>query len=215
MKRIYDVVFAVLLLIISFPIMVFAALGISISSKGPIIYSAKRVGKGGVPFTIYKFRTMRVDSGQVRLTTLKDDDRIYPFGRFLRKSKIDELPQLVNILLNQMSVVGPRPEDVAIAEEIYTGKYKAIYSVKPGLTSPASLFDFTHGENYKGYEEYKKEFLPLKLDMELFYVQNNNIWYDIQVTLRTALIIILNVLGKKDFKYPKEYYAIQNFKKEG
>jgi len=195
MKRIYDVVFAVLLLIISFPIMVFAALGISISSKGPIIYSAKRVGKGGVPFTIYKFRTMRVDSGQVRLTTLKDDDRIYPFGRILRKSKIDELPQLVNILLNQMSVVGPRPEDVAIAKEIYTGKYKAIYSVKPGLTSPASLFDFTHGENYKSYDEYKKEFLPLKLDMELFYVQNNNIWYDIEVTLRTALIIILNVLG--------------------
>lgn len=214
-KRVYDIVFAILFLIISSPIMIFAALGIATTNKGPIIYKAKRVGKNGVPFSLYKFRTMKVDGGEVKVTTLKNDKRIYPFGSFLRKSKIDELPQLMNILLNQMSVVGPRPEDFSIAEKIYIGKYKGIYAVKPGLTSPASLFDYTHGENYENHDEYIKEFLPKKLDIELYYVEKGNIWYDLKITLKTALIIIQIILGKKQFKYPNEYYAILDSTNKG
>lgn len=208
-KRIYDIIFSVMFLILTLPILIFAAIGISLTSKGPIIYKAKRVGKNGIPFTLYKFRTMQVDSGKVRVTTLKNDERIYPFGSFLRKSKIDEIPQLVNILMNQMSVVGPRPEDLEIFKEIYIGKYQDIYKVKPGLTSPASLFDYTHGEHYENHDEYIKEFLPKKLDVEHYYVLNNNIWYDVNVTLKTALIIMQMIFGKKDFKYPKEYYLVQ------
>lgn len=205
LKRIYDLSFAIVLLLLSSPIMIFAAVGILITNKGPIIYKAKRVGKNGIPFTLYKFRTMRVDSGEIRVTTLTNDERIYPFGRFLRKTKIDELPQLANILLNQMSVVGPRPEDISIAKEIYVGKYKGIYDVKPGLTSPASLFEYTHGEHYQDEEEYVSDFLPKKLEVELFYVRNHNLWYDIKLTVKTAIIILQVMSGKTDFKYPKEY----------
>lgn len=212
MKRVFDVIFAVIFFIITLPIFLFAAIGILITSKGPIIYKANRVGKNGVPFTLYKFRTMKVDSGKVRITTLTNDERIYPFGNFLRKSKIDELPQLVNILLNQMSVVGPRPEDVSIAEEIYKEKYKCIYNVKPGLTSPASIFDYTHGEHYTNYDEYIKEFLPKKLAVELYYVENNNLWYDFKIILKTAIIIVQRLCGKMNFEYPKEYYSIQQLK---
>jgi putative colanic acid biosynthesis UDP-glucose lipid carrier transferase len=211
-KRIYDIVFSVLFLIVASPVMIFAALGIVITSKGSIIYKAKRVGKNGIPFIVYKFRTMKVDSGEVRVTTLKNDKRIYPFGSLLRKSKVDELPQLINILLNQMSVVGPRPEDISIAEEIYVGKYKGIYNVKPGLTSPASLFDYTHGEHYQSEDDYITEFLPKKLDIELYYSEHRNTWYDIKLTFKTAIIIIQMVFGKKDFKYPKEYYLVQHLK---
>lgn len=205
LKRMYDVIFAIIFLLLTSPIMILAAIGIFITSKGPIIYKAKRVGKNGIPFTLYKFRTMKVDSGEIRVTTLINDKRIYPFGKFLRKSKIDELPQLVNILLNQMSVVGPRPEDISIAEELYVGRYKDIYNVKPGLTSPASLFEYTHGEYYQNEEDYILEFLPKKLEIELFYVKNHSLWYDIKLTLKTAIIILQVMFGKTDFKYPKEY----------
>lgn len=209
LKRIYDVVFAIVFLLLTSPIMILAAIGILITSKGPIIYKAKRVGKNGIPFTLYKFRTMKVDSGKIRVTTLTNDERIYPFGRFLRKTKIDELPQLVNILLNQMSVVGPRPEDISIAEELYVGRYKEIYNVKPGLTSPASLFEYTHGEHYQNEEDYILEFLPKKLDIELYYVKHYSYWYDVKLTARTGIIILQVLLGKKNLKYPREYYLSQ------
>lgn len=204
MKRLFDIFFALIMIVVTSPIMLFVAMGILLTSKGPIIYKAIRIGKNGKPFMLYKFRTMKVDSGEIRVTTLKNDERIYPFGSLLRKSKIDELPQLVNILLNQMSVVGPRPEDVSIAEKIYVGRYRRIYDAKPGLTSPASLFDYTHGEYYKTHEEYEEEFLPLKLDVELYYVDNSKFIYDIKIVFKTAWIILMILMGKKNFDLPKE-----------
>lgn len=205
LKRCYDLLFALVFIIITSWIMIITAIIIKCTSKGPVIYKAKRVGLGGKEFTVYKFRSMRVDSGAVRVTTLTNDDRIYPFGKFIRTAKIDELPQLFNILFGQMSVVGPRPEDVEIAGQYYVGKYKDIYNVKPGLTSPASLFDYTHGELYENEEDYINDFMPKKLMVELYYVYNFNIFYDIFITAKTAWIIFLRVIGKKDFKYPKEY----------
>lgn len=207
-KRLYDITFAVLLFLVSTPIMLFAAFGILISNKGPVIYKAKRVGKNGIPFTLYKFRTMKVDSGEIKITTLKNDNRVFPFGSLLRKSKIDELPQLINIILNQMSVVGPRPEDLVIVENIYKGDYKNIFKVKPGLTSPASLFDYTHGEKYQNHEDYIKYFLPVKLEIELYYVNYQSFWYDVKITFKTALVIIQLLFGKTCFKYPKEYSIV-------
>ena len=204
LKRCFDLLFAVCFLIVFSPIYIISWLVIKIVSPGPAIYKAERVGKGGKLFKCYKFRSMRVDSGKVRLTTLENDDRIFPFGKFIRKAKIDEMPQVVNILKGEMTVVGPRPEDKENADKVYVGDFVHILDVKPGLTSTASLYDYTHGELFEDEESYEKEFMPKKLKLELYYVNHRSFWYDIQLTLRTAWLIILKTCGKKDFDNPKE-----------
>lgn len=204
LKRCFDLLFAVSFLLVFWWIYLIAYIGIKISSPGPAIYKAKRVGKNGKVFDCYKFRSMRVDSGKVRLTTLKNDDRIFPFGNFIRKTKIDEMPQVFNILKGEMTVVGPRPEDTENADKLYIGEYSNILSVKPGLTSPASLYDYTHGEAYEDESLYEKEFLPEKLKLELYYVNNRSFLYDIKIILQTAWYIILKTCGKENFSKPKE-----------
>ena len=203
-KRCFDLLFAVLFLIVFSPIYLLTIIIIKVVSPGPAIYKAMRVGKNGKLFTCYKFRSMRVDSGKVRLTTLENDDRIFPFGKFIRKTKIDEMPQVVNILKGEMSVVGPRPEDQENAEKVYVGEFKHIMDVKPGLTSTASLYDYTHGELFKDEESYEKFFMPKKLKLELYYVNHRSVWYDFVLILKTAWLIILKTCGKKDFKEPVE-----------
>ena len=203
-KRCFDLLFAVLFLIVFSPIYLLTIVIIKIVSPGPAIYKAARVGKNGRLFTCYKFRSMRVDSGKVRLTTLENDDRIFPFGKFIRKTKIDEMPQVVNILKGEMSVVGPRPEDQENAEKVYVGEFKHIMNVKPGLTSTASLYDYTHGELFEDEESYEKVFMPKKLKLELYYVNHRSVWYDLWLILKTAWLIILKTCGKKEFKEPKE-----------
>lgn len=203
-KRCFDLLFAVCFLAVFSPIYIISWLIIKIVSPGPAIYKAERVGKGGKLFKCYKFRSMRVDSGKVRLTTLENDDRIFPFGKFIRKAKIDEMPQVVNILKGEMSVVGPRPEDKENADKVYVGEYVHIMDVKPGLTSTASLYDYTHGELFEDEESYEKEFMPKKLKLELYYVNHRSFGYDISLVLRTAWLIIQKTCGKRDFKEPKE-----------
>ena len=166
-KRIFDIVASLAAIVVFLIPWLIVAIIIKIQSPGPAIYKARRVGLHGEVFTLYKFRSMRVDSGKVHATTLKGDPRIFPFGQFLRDSKLDETPQLINILKGEMSVIGPRPEDEDNASELYVGKYTEILSVKPGLSSPASLYDYTHGERYPDEESYIREFLPQKLDVEL------------------------------------------------
>jgi putative colanic acid biosynthesis UDP-glucose lipid carrier transferase len=117
------------------------------------------------------------------------------------------MPQTLNILFGDMSVVGPRPEDTVNADKMYQGEYKHILDVKPGLTSPASLYDYTHGEAYEDEELYEKEFVPQKLQLELYYVKHQSFWYDIKLILKTAWIIIMKVCGKESFKKPKELLA--------
>lgn len=204
MKRAFDILFAICFLVVFSPVYILTYIIIKIFSPGPAIYKAKRVGKDGVLFDCYKFRSMRVDSGKVKLTTLQNDDRIFPFGKFIRKAKIDEMPQVVNILKGEMSVVGPRPEDKENADKVYVGEYVRIMDVKPGLTSTASLYDYTHGELYEDEESYEKEFMPKKLKLELFYVNHRSFWYDIVLILRTGWLIVLKTCGKKVFEEPKE-----------
>ena len=203
-KRCFDLLFAICFLIVFSLVYIISWLIIKIVSPGPAIYKAERVGKGGQLFKCYKFRSMRVDSGKVRLTTLGNDDRIFPFGKFIRKTKIDEMPQVVNILKGEMSVVGPRPEDKDNADKVYVGEFKHILDVKPGLTSTASLYDYTHGELYEDEDSYEKEFMPKKLKLEMYYVNHRSFWYDIHLVLKTAWLIILRTCGKTDFKEPKE-----------
>lgn len=207
LKRAFDILFAVCFLVVFSPVYMLTYIIIKIVSPGPAFYKAKRVGLHGKVFDCYKFRSMRVDSGKVKLTTLQNDDRIFPFGRFIRKAKIDEMPQTLNILFGDMSVVGPRPEDTVNADKMYQGEYKHILDVKPGLTSPASLYDYTHGEAYEDEELYEKEFVPQKLQLELYYVKHQSFWYDIKLILKTAWLIVMKTCGKKDFEKPKELEA--------
>lgn len=208
-KRGFDILFAVLFLLVFSPIFVITIIVIKIVSPGPVFYKARRVGLHGNVFTCYKFRSMRVDSGKVKLTTLQNDNRIFPFGYFIRKAKIDEMPQVFNILLGQMTVVGPRPEDVANVRVLYCGEYKRILDIKPGLTSPASLYDYTHGEKYEDERLYETEFVPQKLALELYYVKNRGLLYDTRLILRTAYIIVMTLWGKQYFKKPKELDMIR------
>ncbi len=204
MKRAFDILFAVCFLVVFSPVYLLTYIIIKIVSPGPAFYKAKRVGLHGKVFDCYKFRSMRVDSGKVKLTTLHHDDRIFPFGKFIRKAKIDEMPQTLNILFGDMSVVGPRPEDTVNADKMYQGEYKHILDVKPGLTSPASLYDYTHGEEYEDEELYEREFVPQKLQLEMYYVKHQSFWYDIKLILKTAWLIVLKTCGKRDFDVPKE-----------
>lgn len=203
-KRCFDLLFAVCFLLVFSPVYLLTWIVIKIVSPGPAIYRAKRVGKDGVLFDCYKFRSMRVDSGKIKLTTLQNDDRIFPFGKFIRKAKIDEMPQVVNILKGEMSVVGPRPEDKENADKVYVGEFKHILNVKPGLTSTASLYDYTHGELFEDEESYEKVFLPKKLQLELYYVNHRSFWYDILLVLKTAWLIVLKTCGKREFDEPRE-----------
>ena len=191
------------------PIFVITIIVIKIVSPGPVFYKARRVGLHGNVFTCYKFRSMCVDSGEVKLTTLQNDNRIFPFGYFIRKAKIDEMPQVFNILLGQMTIVGPRPEDVANVRNLYHGEYKRILDIKPGLTSPASLYDYTHGGQYEDEKLYETEFLPQKLALELYYVKNRGLFYDMLLILKTAFVIVMTLFGKQYFKKPKELDMIE------
>lgn len=203
-KRLFDIAASVCAIVVFLIPWIIISVVIKIQSPGPIIYKAKRVGKDGSVFTLYKFRTMCVNSGTVHTTTLRGDSRIFPFGEFLRKSKLDETPQLINILLGQMSVIGPRPEDKDNLDKFYIGKYRSILSVKPGLSSPASLYDYTHGETYRDEAEYIKDFMPKKLDVELYYIKYRSCFYDLQIIIRTLLTILQVLLGKEKFREPKE-----------
>lgn len=207
-KRLFDILLSAFALIILWPIFLVACIGIKLSSPGPILFKANRVGRNGAPFVMYKFRTMYVNNEKGHIITLRSDSRIFPFGSFLRKSKIDELPQLVNILKGEMAIVGWRPEDEENAHAVFKGKYKEVLTIKPGLTSPGSLYDYTHGELYESEEAYNSQFMPNKLELELYYVRNRSILYDTQLILRTIITIIEIVIGKKYFAPPRELQIV-------
>lgn len=213
-KRLFDFTLSLLAIVLLLPIFLFAALGIKLSSEGTIFYKSKRAGKNGVPFTMYKFRSMDMSTEYKSAITGANDSRVFPFGGFLRKSKLDELPQLINVLKGQMTIVGPRPENIRIVENHYTLQQYATLNVLPGLTSPGSLFDYTHGDYYLGDEDpqeaYVDTLLPLKLSLELFYVENQSLFYDLEIVLRTIVTILQIIFGKKSFDYPKEYYKVKS-----
>lgn len=204
-KRFLDMFLSALALVILSPVFVLVSIGIKLSSKGPVFYKASRVGINGMTFYMYKFRSMHIDDKAVEKSFIADVDRVFPLGGFLRKSKIDELPQLINIFLGHMSIVGPRPPATSNVNEIYTGEYENILSVKPGLTSYASLFDYKHGELFvTDNDKYISDVLPVKLKLELMYAENNNIFIDAKLIINTIVVIVQIVFGKKEFTYTKE-----------
>jgi lipopolysaccharide/colanic/teichoic acid biosynthesis glycosyltransferase len=185
------VVAAVALVVVS-PILLLAAFAILLSSRGPVLYPAARVGLSGRPFTMLKLRTMRgAPTHGVQRITGGQDSRISPVGRWLRKLKIDELPQLVNVVRGDMVLVGPRPEDPSIVADYYTPFMRRTLNVLPGLTSPGSLDYFAREERLptdpaEAERVYVSTLLPRKAALDLVYIENRCWHYDLQLVLRTA-----------------------------
>ena len=206
-------IIALFLLLCLSPLLLLISLGIVLTDFGPILYLSKRAGKNGEPFTLCKFRTMRQTQNDSAKITKLHDERIFPFGKILRNLKFDELPQLFNIVKGEMSLVGPRPEDLSIVHHFYDNRMKKTLSVLPGLASPGSLFNYTHLEsqlNSKNFEEYYLEnTLQTKLEIDLVYVQHRSLAYDINIIFRTIKVIILKVMGKKNFSLPPECEFIE------
>ena len=156
---------------------------------------------------MYKFRTMRVDVATPRVRLPLNDSRVFPFGAFLRATKIDELPQLVNVLKGDMSLVGPRPEAPEIVRGHYTPDDLITLQVPPGVTSPGTVYYYTHGESTLAadgaVDHYVKRLLPVKLALDRVYIERRRVLYDIRVILRTVAAILARILGSR-FPEPPE-----------
>ncbi len=201
-KRGFDLICSLLALLLLSPIFLLSAVCVRLSSPGPIFYRARRVGKDGNLFDMLKFRSMHVVDGAKERGYIADEKRIFPWGSFMRKSKIDELPQLLAILKGEMSIVGPRPYSIQGADELLLGEYQEILSVRPGLTSYASLYDYKHGELFiHDNQQYLKEVQPVKMELELYYVRNWSLGKDLLLIIKTVGNILQIILGQKQFPY--------------
>ncbi len=190
-KRFFDLFFSLLGLIILSPILCFISLWILVDSKGSVFYRQERIGLGEVPFRIYKFRTMFVGSDQKGLLTIGDkDNRVTQVGQFLRKTKLDEMPQLINVLKGEMSFVGPRPE-VKKYVDLYTVEQRAIFQVRPGITDVASIEYMDEVEvlakSVDPEKTYIEEIMPHKLALNLAYLKRRNLFTDIGLIIKTVL----------------------------
>ena len=189
MKRAFDLVVAGSLIVITSPLWLVARILLRRDSPGPVFYAARRVGRNGVPFTMYKFRTMVTDAAGPPVTA-SDDPRITRTGRWLRSAKLDELPQLLNVVRGEMSLVGPRPEEPRYVEG-YTVEQRRVLSVRPGLTSPATI-EFRDeerrltgmGADIENY--YLNVVLPAKLKLELEYLDGRTFRGDLGILLGTV-----------------------------
>ena len=194
MKRFLDVLLSVLVLIILSPLFIIIAIIIACESRGGVIYAQTRVGRYNKDFKLLKFRTMYTGSDQKGLITVGEHDaRITPFGYFLRKSKLDEFPQLLNIIKGDMSIVGPRPE-VRHYVDMYTEEQLKVLSVRPGLTDFASLVYIDENkllENQENPEEfYIKEMMPRKLELNLKYIEQQSVKTDAILIFKTLKAIV-------------------------
>ena len=195
-KRVFDIVCALLGIIGTSPLWIIAIVGILVSDWGPIFYTANRIGKDNKPFRMFKFRSMRVSKSANETSLRPDEDRIFPFGHFIRKVKIDELPQLINILNGTMSIVGPRPAAVDQVEITRGGENAIAATVPCGLTSQSSLWDYIYGDQFPDEEEYNEKVLPIRLKLDVYYVKNASFWGDIKLIVWTVLAIFYTALGK-------------------
>ena len=214
-KRLFDVVCAAVALVLTAPLIGLAAIGIKLTDPkgGPVFYRARRVGYLGREFTMYKLRTMRQDGddgGGPRITGARDA-RVYPFGQLLRRSKVDELPQLFNVLRGDMAIVGPRPEDPMIVKEHYSPTDLETLGVRPGLASPGSIYQFTSGDKLLTGQDpearYVDKLLRTKLALDRVYIRQATLRRDVAIIGRTIWAIGAVATGKRKFSPPPEMTA--------
>lgn len=188
-KRLVDILASAIGLILLFPLFLVVAVAIKIHDGGSVFYRAKRTGYQGKDLLLYKFRSM-VQSADVNGPgiTASNDTRITPIGKFLRKTKLDELPQLINVFKGEMSLVGPRPEDPRYVSK-YTIEQRHILDYKPGITSAASLF-YRHEESLLIGDDWETQYLtkvmPDKIAIDIDYCTTSNIWQDIVLITKTV-----------------------------
>jgi len=202
MKRTLDVLIASVALVALSPLLLLVALAVKLTSPGPVFFRQQRVGRNFRPFWILKFRTMVADAPRLGgPITCGDDPRITRIGRILRKTKLDELPQLINVLKGDMSLVGPRPE-VPKYVEMFRRDYEEILSVRPGITDLASI-KYRDESTILGLaedpeREYRERVLPEKIALAKQYVHQASLWTDIKIIFGTLLKLAGDVLGKTD-----------------
>ncbi len=198
-KRAFDVVFSIGILIVLSPVFLGLALIIKLTSRGPVFYKATRSGQNGETFKLYKFRSMVVDADKSGPgITTAGDARITRIGRILRKTKLDELPQFINVLKGEMSLVGPRPEDPRYVA-LYTPEQRTVLSVRPGITSPASVYyrdeeSMLTGDDWE--QQYVEEIMPAKLSIDLDYARKGDITEDVVIIWRTFLLMWQPIIQK-------------------
>ena len=188
MKRIFDALFSATALVLLTPLLLLIAAIVAAESSGGAFYHQDRIGRNGVPFRLHKFRSMQVHREGAQVTLGTSDPRITSVGRVLRNYKLDELPQLWNVLKGDMSLVGPRPE-VAKYVALYTDEMREVLTVRPGLTDPASIAGFDEGERLEAAADperhYREIIMPEKVQQQLAYVRSATFGSDIRVIART------------------------------
>ena len=197
LKRCFDFFCALIALLVLSPVFLLTALGILVSDWGPIFYTAHRIGKGNKPFKMFKFRSMRVAKAANEASLRPDEDRIFPFGHFIRKAKIDELPQLINILNGTMSIIGPRPVAQDQFDMFRYGKWNEAAKVPVGLSGPAALYDYIYGDQTTDEAEYMEKVYPTRRELEYVYVQKAGIGYDLKMIVYTVICILYSLCGKE------------------
>ena len=191
-KRLFDIIFSFFGLILVSPLLLLLAILIKLDSPGPVFYRGKRVGQFGKEFRIFKFRSMVENAEELGgSSTAADDPRLTKIGKFLKKYQLDELPQLINVLKGEMSLVGPRPEVKMYVDMMTDEERKTILSIKPGMTDLASLWDFHEGEILRGSPDpektYQEKIRPTKIKLQLEYVKNRSFLLDLKIILKTVL----------------------------
>lgn len=200
LKRFFDICASGVALIILAPVYLIAIIGIEISDPGPVFYLANRVTRDNRIFKMYKFRSMRVDRNADEKSLRPDRNRIFPFGSFMRAAKIDELPQLLNIFLGDMAVVGPRPAAVDQIPITRGGENAVVASVKAGLTSPAAIYDYLYGDGIEDEAEYMAKVAPTRLALDRYYIGKQTVGYDIRLIWYTVLCIIGKIIHRPQLK---------------
>jgi len=184
LKMIFDYFVTLLCLVLLIPLIIILAISIKLTGKGPVLYAQKRIGKDGKAFILYKFRSMHCgEENGTSLLTGREDKRITRFGKIMRKHKFDEIPNFINVLKGEMSIIGPRPEQQCYIEQIVDRdpRYKKLQLIKPGITS--------WGQVKYGYATNVEQMIA-RMEYDLFYFENRSFMFDLKITLYTLGIII-------------------------
>lgn len=206
-KRIIDIICATIGIAGTSPIWIIAIIGILVSDPGRIFYTSTRIGKGNKPFKMYKFRSMRTVKGADESSLRADANRIFTFGKLLRDLKIDELPQLLNILNGSMSVIGPRPVANDQKQLFRTGRWNKSAEVPVGLSGPAALYDFIYGDYITDEAEYMEKVFPTRRELEVTYVDKQSLAYDTKMVIYTLISISYRIFGKNPEWMLREFIA--------
>lgn len=194
MKHLIDILAATITFIFLIPVFLIIILLIKLTMPGPVLFTQTRIGYKGLPFRIFKFRTMKVNNSNISIT-LSDDERITSFGRLLRKSKLDELPQLLNIFKGEMSFVGPRPDVPGYSDKL-TGNDRLIWSLKPGLTGIDSITYPFEEEMLATVDDpvsfYNEVIWPAKVKLNVWYALNKDFFLDLKIIVNTVSLLLFN-----------------------